>query len=340
MINLKREKHLARWLGVPRDQLHEVADSTEEYCQKLFLLDPAKPEKPREVLDVHGILRTIQSRLYKRVLLPRLSVSDHSFGGVRGRHIKSNISRHLGATFVYTTDISSFYPSVKHQRVYRLFAEALGCAPDVARLCTKLCTYEYHLALGLVTSPVLADQILRVVDTRIAGACRRAGLTYTRFIDDIAISGPYNLNPTTSGIADLVQRILDEHGFNISQSKSKSGRLSDGHLITNIRVNRGHPDVRRAYLEELERQIADARELAAGREFAGPYYIEAQIRGRVQFVCWINPGRRRCLMRRFNAVPWKQAAREARKRGLVAARKTLRKERPVVFAEGCPVTPR
>ena len=235
--------------------------------------------------------------MLRQVLLPKLPVSEFSHGGVRGRHIKTNVEQHMESTFVFTADISNFYPSISHNRVYRLFAEDFACSPDVARICTKLCTYKHRLALGLITSPILADQVMRPIDARIGGLCRKAGLVYTRYVDDLTISGPFDLEE--SGFAALVQRILTEHGFKANPLKNCFGRLADGVPITKIRVNRGHLDVRREYLDELERQIADASALATGGEFHGPYFTDAQIWGRVQFVCWINPGRRRTLLRDF-----------------------------------------
>lgn len=53
------------------------------------------------------------------------------------------------------------------------------------------------------------------------------------------------------------------------------------------------------YADELERQLDDAWCLANGEPFDGPYYTQAQIRGRMQFVCWVNPGRRRHLITKF-----------------------------------------
>lgn len=88
-------------------------------------------------------------------------------------------------------------------------------------------------------------------------------------------------------------------------------------------MRRGHIDVRRDYIIELERQISDAVSLAKGGDFDGPYYTEAQLRGRALFVCWINPGRRRDLMQRFRSVNWESARAEAKIRGLWAEKKRL-----------------
>ena len=76
-----------------------------------------------------------------------------------------NAERHLRSQFAFSCDIMEFYPSIHSSRVYRLFAKIQGCSPDVARLLTRLCTYRYHLALGLITSPLLADQFLTIDET-------------------------------------------------------------------------------------------------------------------------------------------------------------------------------
>ena len=322
MLRIRQVKHLAHRLGVTVKVLEKVAETPKRWCEELELHDPARPTKKRDVLNVRGQLREMQSRMLRNVLLPALPVSEFSHGGVRGRNIKTNVEPHLKSPFVFTTDISAFFPSISNSRVYRLFAGAFECSPDVARFCTRLCTYEHHLALGLITSPILADQVLAEVDERIAEACRSAGLVYTRYVDDLTISGSFDLQ--RSGFPGLFERILMEHGLHINPDKHCLGRIT-GVPITKIRVNRGHLDVRREYLAEVERQLADAARLAAGGQFNGPYYTQGQLCGRVQFVCWVNPSRRRTLVRQFRAIRWDKVSEEAKRRGLVASKKSLTK---------------
>jgi hypothetical protein len=177
------------------------------------------------------------------------------------------------------------------------------------------------LALGLITSPILADLALRRVDSRIGAACRRAGLVFTRYVDDITISGPFDLS--RSGFEAVVLRILSEDGFQANCSKSQFGELSKSIAITNIRILRGHLDVRREYADELDRLLENSRRLANGGKTDGPYLTQTQIRGRLQFVCWVNPGRRRQLMRKYRSICWRRVARAALEQGLVAMKKTL-----------------
>jgi RNA-directed DNA polymerase len=325
MLNIRQVKHLAASLYLPAERLIEVANNADTFCEELTLFDPAKPDKPREVLNVKGELRKAQDRLLRGVLMTKLSPSDYSHGGVRGRHILTNVAQHIDSVRVFTADITDFYPSISHNRVYRLFVEKFQCSPDVARICTKLCTYRHHLALGLITSPFLADQILVPVDRRIGAACRKPGLVYSRFVDDLAISGDFDLQG--SGFERLVRKILEENGFLIHPNKIRYGRFADGAAVTKITIRNGHPDVRREYLEELERQLEDLKQLAGGGEFCGPYYTRNQVAGRVQFVCWVNPSRRKKMLGAFARVPWQKVEQEAELRGLVARRKCLIKSK-------------
>lgn len=323
MLRLRQVKHLARWLDTTVDRLDATLQDAESYYEELVLRDPSKPEKPREVVCVQGLIRQYQSKLYRQVLLPKLVPSQFSHGGVRGRHIKSNVEPHRRSAFVFKTDISNFYPTIHHSRIYKLFSGTFECSPDVSRLCTRLCSYKNHLALGLITSPILADQVMQRVDKRIGAACHKAGLVYTRFVDDITISGPYNLK--SSGFEKVVTRILAEDGFQANPKKNQFGKLDNSMAITSVRFVRGHLDVRRDYIDELERQLDDASRLADGGQFDGPFYTQNQIRGRVQFVCWVNPGRRQQLMKAFNRISWRRVDANARRLKLIATKKTLRR---------------
>jgi hypothetical protein len=226
--------------------------------------------------------------------------------------VLTNVRPHLGSAFVFTADITSFYPSIRRERVAGLFRD-LGCSGDVADLCTRLCTFRHRLEQGLITSPALADQLMRPVDGRIAGVCRELGLVYTRFVDDLAVSGPFDLE--ASGVPALVYRILSEHGFRRNPDKDSFGAVAQGAAVTRLRFSDGHPDVARAYADELDRQLADAARLAEGDNFDGPYFTEAQIRGRVQFVGWVNPGRLRRLRSLLSRIDWNRVREEARGRG-------------------------
>lgn len=323
MLSIFRPAELASRLGTTLAELEDVLHSGDRFYEELVLTDPRKPNKPRIVIAVKSPLRQLQGRFYNRVLLPSLVASKYSHGSRRDSSIKTNAQPHRRSRFVCKADVSNFFPSIHDRRVYHLFNGQLGCPAKVADLCSRLCTYRHHLALGLSTSPILADRLMSDVDARIGAACDSAGLVYTRYVDDITISGGFDLAMGKAGIAALVGRILAAHGFAAKRSKYESER-NGRTTITGVRIKRGRLDVAKAYAAELDRQLADAACLADDGAFDGPYYTRGQILGRIQFVGWINPGRRRSLQGRFLKINWRNAQTNAISRGWVATKKRLR----------------
>jgi RNA-directed DNA polymerase len=269
---------------------------------------------PREVIDPRGSLREMQKALHRNILLPYLTFSPASHGGIPRRSQITNVMPHVGHAFVYTADIKRFFPSIHFSRVTRLFLE-LGCSDEVSRLLTRICTYDYCLAQGFVTSPLLADQVFRSADDRISKLCEKLGLAYTRFVDDLSISGPFDLKK--SGLAKTLATILHKTGFKINTSKSRFGTIAEGAPILNLQLKKGRPDVAKDYYEETVRRLEDAASLGTGGAFAGPYYGHAELYGRTHYVCWVNPNRTPALRALWRRLDWGKIEEEAQRRGII-----------------------
>lgn len=321
MLGIQTVKHLADRVAIDVGDLKLTAEFVESDVSEWTAWDPCKKE--REVIAVSGALRKFQDRFYDRVLRTRLSPSPFSFGGVAGRHVIDNVKPHVRNRFIFKADISSFYPSISIDRVNRLFLRQMHCSYEVSRILTRLCTYDFHLALGLVTSPILADQILREVDVRVASLCEKYKLSYSRFVDDITISGNYDI--VKSRLPDRLTSILESHGFKLNSDKCRGGEIDGGITITGLRIKQGKVDVASSYLVEVERQIDDHLSLANGDLFHGPLLSDSQLTGRVNFICWVNRHRRFTLMRRLRAIRWSRVWEQAEKLGLVQAKKELKR---------------
>ena len=140
--------------------------------------------------------------------------------------------------------------------VYKLFTNDFECSPDVAHICTKLCTRDFHMPLGLITSPILADCLMAPADRRIGRMCEQDGLVYSRYVDDITISSGY---PVDSGsYPDLVRKILRGYGF--TTHNEYAGRMSAEIPITKLYPRRGRLDVTPAYLAQVKAQLETDRE--------------------------------------------------------------------------------
>lgn len=323
LFSLHRPRQLAARLNLDEAFLNRVADELRsaegrlKFIREYTLYDPRPGKKPRDIIAVRGDLRLVQRRLHRRLFSRVIRPTRFSHGGVRGRNIKTNAGEHARNRFVYLTDIANFYPSIHSDRISKFFKQN-GCHPTVARLLTTVTTLDYHLALGLITSPILAEAIIQPVDHRIATACSRLGLRYSRYVDDICISSKHDLHG--SGIAATVRKILIQTGFNVRAEKDLFLRMDKGCEVTGIQVGRGRVKVPAHYVRELEANLMEAESLAQGSRHAGLFYTKEQLWGRVQFVRWVNAGQAKPLIRLFRSVPWARYHAEAFRQRRIAAK--------------------
>ena len=321
MYQLWRIGQLAYHLGISEPALRSLLDDFDSRRTSLvdeltiWPVDPTK--KQRDVISIRGQWRNVQNRIYRRLLLSALEPTPFSHGGVKGRSALTNARAHIGSDFLFQADVKSFFPSISGNRVYRVL-KSLGWSAEVSRALTRLCTYEYHLALGLITSPVIANEIFKPIDLRIARACQRMRLTYSRFVDDITISSKYDLSG--SGIEKIVGGILRQNGFRLAKEKTKFSRVEDGPTITGMRIKSHHLDVAAEYADELDRLIADHQSLANNGEFCGPLLVESEVYGKARFVCSTNRGRSRTLLGRLKKIDWNAVMAIAAQRELVRLR--------------------
>jgi RNA-directed DNA polymerase len=325
MLGLQSVGELAGILRTTPRRLYAVADTIDGYVHFYELLDPANPKrKARIVLNPTGELRRIQFRLLHDLFRRRLRPNPFSFGGVPGRSATQNATQHIESQFIYTTDIQNFFPSISQWRVREMFQSRLDCSADVSQLLARLCTYKGHLAQGLITSPILADRAVHRVDVRIAGLCESHHLSYSRFVDDITVSGWFSFDLNKSGIVSLIRRILNECGFQIAQHKEQTGEVANGDVaVTGLRIIRGHLDPTADYIHRLEAQLESHRKLGQGDQLVGPLFTKQQLRGRVEYVCAINRNRSRTLRQKFGLIDWSAVEAIAVDRGLIVCRKSL-----------------
>jgi RNA-directed DNA polymerase len=317
VLFIRQVKHLAMALKATEQELVEVLDNQADYIELLHIRSNGKV---RQVVNVTGTLRKYQKLLYRNVLLPKLQPSKHSHGGIAGRSILTNVAPHIGQRYLFSTDISSFYRNIHHTMIYRLFLNTLKCSPDVARLCTRLTTFNHHLALGFITSPILANQLLGASDVRIASLCEKNGMTYTRFVDDISISAPFDLGK--SGFATLVERILNQAGFHLNRQKHIFGRIADGVAITKLRIVEGHPDVELKYLRQVWRELLNAEKLSKGHVACGVFLTRSQMLGKIQFIAWVNASRKKTFIAKFKRIDWTKHREEAMRQGILTKQMT------------------
>lgn len=296
-LRLRRVEHLANQLGIACDKLVEIAGHTEELYRDF---DRTVKGKPRHLTMAKPPLGPLQRRILDRVLC-RLPASEHAYGAIKGRSIRDNALAHASAPFVAKLDIRDFYPSIRFQKVYAFFI-AQDCSPDVARILTCLTTRKYSLPLGTSTSPFLADQIVCPIDIRIGGLAGRHRLTYTRYVDDITLSGRFDLTK----LADQVMLIIRQSGFRIKRSKLEIYRPGDGkeRIITGARVEDGKVSAPSSYIAMLQEELTEAWQQSLRSDVSGTFETRDQYRGKIGYVMWLDQKAGMKLLRLYRRVKW------------------------------------
>jgi RNA-directed DNA polymerase len=228
---MSSKKELTRTLGTNPRELDLVLNRLSRFYR------PKRVSKKdgtfRTLFIPEGRLKEIQ-RGVKRVIFANLNWPSSVQGGIKGRSVRSNAAHHVRKPLVIAMDVKNFFPSVTPRKVFSIFTR-LGADAEVAGILTKLTTWNGQLPQGAPTSTDLANLALARVDMRIAGFCRQHGFSYSRYVDDITVSGPMKLRK----FKNLLPRIIEEEGFLVKAEKTEIMPIGTRQLVTKVVVNEG-----------------------------------------------------------------------------------------------------
>ncbi|MEO6881333.1 MAG: reverse transcriptase family protein [Mycobacteriaceae bacterium] len=277
-------------------------------------------------------LKAMQRCLLQRVL-GRIPPHDAAHGFRSGRSVASYAAPHAGRAVVIRLDLEGFFASVTVGRVYGILRSA-GYPEPVAHCLAGVTTTVLprsawrqvprpadeglldahwrlgrrlaapHLPQGAPTSPGLANLAAYSLDVRLTALAAAWGARYTRYADDIALSGGRGWRTRTSRILDVLEEIAVSEGFRLNPRKTavlpRAGRQVLGGLVVNDtpRVARAEVDALRAMLHNCIHHGPSTQ----NRE--GRTNFEGYLRGRVSWVAQHDPVRGARLRAQLAAVDW------------------------------------
>lgn len=211
---LLSQGHLAFLLGMP-DQLFGYYAAKSDLSYRSFEI-PKRSGGNRLIHAPSPNLLYIQRWILENILQP-IAISNHAYAYVRKRSFVDHVRLHATSDEILSLDLKDFFPSISSRRVIGLF-KSFGYAFDVSSVLANLCTFRNRLPQGGATSPTLSNLICRKLDSRLDGLCRQTGLTYSRYADDMLISGPR----VRASIALITEKIVQEEGFLVNSNKTKT----------------------------------------------------------------------------------------------------------------------
>lgn len=263
-IGIDDVRALSAKLRIPESRLFHVAGRIKHFYRPKPM--PKADGSIRMLLVPCGELKVIQKRI-KEEILDEVPWMDCVYGGIRKRSTKANAQAHVGQSAVYILDIKSFFPSVRPERVLAVFVH-LGIAEAPARLLARLTTFEYQLPQGTHTSTALANLVLYRGDVRISILAKEHGFIYTRFVDDVSLSG----GPRLLKFQNLIARIIEDEGFQIKAEKRHTRTSGMSQVVTKLTVNRTinltkqkRKEIRKAIFADAQRAYGDLSKRTKGQ---------------------------------------------------------------------------
>lgn len=214
-------------LGVAQTELLSLAKKAGRSYTEFPLL---KGDKVRQIRPSVGRLKVVQQRIHRRVLR-HIPLPAHLQGGIRKRSASTNAELHLGQPYVVRLDVKNYFDEIKPAHVFEVWRR-IGYSPRLARLLTKLTTARRSLPQGAPSSTTLSNLVLLPADDAILQAIAGSDAIYSRYVDDIVISGSHP-QAYIPQICLQVQRL----GFRIGRRKTSIQPNHERQEVTGYVVN-------------------------------------------------------------------------------------------------------
>ncbi len=275
----------------------------------------------------HPYLMPLQRRLLDD-LLDRIPPHEAAYGYTSERSVVEHARVHAGQAVVLKFDLQDFFSSVRASSVHALFT-TLGYSDGVARELTALCTTatpepvlrrmhqeggltwtqlqrlrEPHLPQGAPTSPALANLCAFQLDLRLDGFAHTLGARYTRYADDIVLSGSAHLQRCMQRIEQWVARIAMDEGFTLNFRKTRCLTAGRRQTVCHVVVNE-KPNLPREDFDQLKAILHQCvLHGPSSQNRDGRLDWQAHLRGRLSWAVQLNPNKAQRLKRLYDQIDW------------------------------------
>jgi retron-type reverse transcriptase len=273
---------------------------------------PKRKGGTRRITAPAPLLKTIQRRLLD-VVFAEVPCHRAATGFRRGVSIADNARPHVGRKVVVNVDLQGFFPNTRFKRVRRAVERVLPrrLGVEARRLVVDICTMDGGLPIGAPSSPAIANIVMQPVDRALAKVAARHGVAYTRYADDLTLSGddPLRLLP-------FLRQLVGQLGYSLDPKKTNIFRRGRRQVVTGLVVNDkvSVPRRLRRRLRAAAHRVA-LHGASAELTWHGRPMNPGELAGHVAFIGIAHPEESRALAERLRA-------------GLTRKRRRARKAKP------------
>ncbi len=115
-----------------------------------------------------------------------------------------------------------------------------------------LFTYHNRLPMGSPTSPVLSNSTTIALDGQLENYTHSAGITYTRYVDDLTFSSKNEFSPFDF---EVIYDFIHRNGFQVNEKKFKKFGPHEMKEITGLLLMDNQVQLPNGYLEQINEEI-------------------------------------------------------------------------------------
>lgn len=271
-------------------------------------------------------------------ILKEMPVHAASYAFAKDSSIVACARQHCNARWLVKMDVSAFFGSISAIQVYRVFLDA-GYSRLVAFELAQICThapdksvrynqanwewwpvagaqYPYnkqrigYLPQGAPTSPMISNLVMRETDAEITKIARDAGLTYTRYSDDITFSTTEDFDRTKAmSVVRATTAVLRAIGLTVNEKKTKIVPPGARKIVLGLLVDGNEPKLTKEFRDSLRQHLYYAAKFGPAahrnrRGFDSVAGLYRHLRGLVDFAKSVDPAFHAEMRAELNAIAW------------------------------------
>lgn len=241
--------------------IHAMSDQSYKFYRTFKI---KKGKKIRSIEAPKVSIKVIQ-KWFAHHLAAAINFEENVCGFVPGRSHITAAMQHSNANWVYSVDIKDFFQTTTLEKVI-LSLEDMGYTKPGAEIIAQLCCYKGNLAQGAPSSPVLSNLAMKSIDNEIRNISSEYNTRFTRYADDIVLSGTDEI---PIDLPERVKLVFDNTCWSLAPEKeyqAKSpNRLKVHGLLVHMdkpRLTKGYRNKIRSYKHLLENDKVKAEDIA------------------------------------------------------------------------------
>jgi RNA-directed DNA polymerase len=275
--------HLALWSGLDSNFLYAASNAPKKFYRSYKIAK--KSGGFRNIDEPLTDLKITQRWILDNILV-KIPISAAAKAYRAGVSIRDGARLHLNRSCVVRIDFKDFFGSIRPKHVLEIY-QSLGYSTLVSGLLTGLTTFNGRLPQGAPTSAAISNIFMREFDDRLLTFARGRGLRYSRYADDLTLSGDVVLNEILNVVSDALPP-----NIKINQKKTKTMRPGNRQTVSGIVVNK-KPSAPREMRREVRQAVYFISKFGLGGHLAQNREIRSNylghLIGKVDFCIFCDP---------------------------------------------------